>query len=857
MEYLASKAYHFSVWSSDPQLIHGTNITIRAHGKCSVLRLLQYVHHLSVQQGNGSFSMGVDEIQLCYKFGALSKETQCQQIEPNYPGVIRLRLEKKKNIDRSQENGAPIEYDPESFSRTSILVQCNTLSVEKIFKVKLDDVYMYSTVSHLAKMALESLNQYEQTRNLNICAIKKHTLEDVVALDIAGRSHAIHLSESTEDLTLSDLLGIDFAPAADAYCTLLCKVKHSQADDGVTIEFVSEAKFTMQKMVVNSDTTILDVKNFICSVYAHALRLQPHDIKLIYKGCILHELNGASNEPNRILKFITEPTGAKLHVHITHEYSEPGPGFWNELLFAPDRFEFMPRRGDSNGNNNNGNTSTSTSNTNTFTSAGNARQSVPNIAVTSGPNLAANSAFGSTLSNRSENDLNHNSNQLQQTTNSRSPTPTATPTRTSAVLTEPEVPILMTDGLPVTRSYETYERITVDDQDYIIPQSQLAAQYFELQIGDKTLRLSKDEITLGEKCMKLSGTARAAIENALGEKIQRNEVQYNVDEELLPDLPNPNAETGATNQPAGGILARMNIGWESPRVIFQWIISTVTGRSGFFLFLAFELFPILPLWLFNSIAGIVAARLIWSKLQLGKRVRRIVIGSYDEMPTEEIEQIRTLLKNEKFPIEFFERLARTSKVSTVLCTQLEQNQDLLELLLQEIKRNPVLEEQLSQNEQLATQHKYILKQFVLLTTTGVGNESRDKLKYLYYELFRDTFEKVDKLLTQELHSLPPWAAPIVKDMRKSNLKTNRKIMTNRLYFNLLLDVYRPWNFFTDNTLMRYVVPNPRTDNIILGILKNCLLFVLLFVPNCERQFEEIIEERLIEQSQEEEHVQLA
>ncbi|CDO92089.1 unnamed protein product [Kluyveromyces dobzhanskii CBS 2104] len=862
MEYLASKAYHFTVWSSDPELISQTNLTIRAHGKCTVARLLQYVHNLLVQQGDGQFTVGVNDIQFSYRNGALSHETQCQQIEPNYPGVIRLRIEKKTAAQLAQEGVVPLDYDADSFSKTSMLVQCNALSVEKVFKAKLDNVNMHSTVSHLAKLALENLNQYEQTREVNMCDVKEHTLSDVIALDISGRSHAICLSEATEDLTLSDLLGIDFSPSADAFCTLLCKVKHGQSEDGVTIEFVSEAKFTMQKMVVNTDTTVLDVKNFICSVYAHALRLQPTDIKLIYKGCILHELSGASNEQNRILKFITEPTEAKLHVLITHEYSEPGPGFWNELLFASDRFDFMPSRGTSNGNNNNNTTDHTNRNTNTAASLSQTEPPAINNSGAGEYDPNTNQPPTATLLNRAANFSNQSasqhSNHTQQIASSRSATPLPIPTRTFVVTPEVEVPVVTSNGLPVTRSFETYERITVNNQEYLVPQTKLDSEYYELKVGDKTVRLSKKDLVLGEGCMKLSANARSAVENAIGESILINDEQYNVDDELLWDTQSPsNNDYSDRERQAGGLLARINFRQISPALIFNWIISTVTGRSGALLFLAFHFFPILPFWLFTTITGTVITRLIWSKFELGKEVRKRIIGSFDELPQQEIEQIKTLMKYEKFPVEFFETLARNSKVSSELCNHLEQNEELVKLILQEIKQNPVVEEQLSQNEQLATQYKYILKQFVLFTTTSTNNENKGKFKHLYYDMFRSMFENLDGLLLQELHSLPPWAAPVVSEMRKYNLKANRTAMTKKVYCNIFLDVYRPWNFFSDNTMMRYVVPNPRTDNIITCILKNCLLFVLLFVPNCERQFEEIIEERLIEQSQEEEHVQLA
>lgn len=848
MEYLASKAYHFSVWSSDPQLLTGTNLTIRAHAKCSVLRLKQYIHHLLVQQQGVGTKFSVNDLTLVYKTGELDGELQCQQIEPNYPGVIRLRLEKSNKAVSLQ----PTYYNPDSFTRTMVQSQCNILSVEKIFKARLQDVSLHSTISHLAKLTIEELNQYErQNEDEQMCSVKEHTLDDVIALDIAGRSHPINLSETTEDLTLSDLLGIDFVPTTNGYCSLLCKVRHSQMEEGVTIEFVSEAKFTIQQMIVNSKTTVLDVKNFICSVYAHALRLQPSDIKLIYKGCIIHELNGASNEPNKILKFITKPNGAKLHVHISHEYSEPGPGFWSELLFAPDRFDFMPTRTQSQDSSN--------SNSNSNSNGDSVIAALSGSLTGSAPMRATDST--DTHSQRHTAPVSYS--------NTRSVTPSPTPTRTVDAILETHqqpVQVLTSEGLPVSRSYETYERVTVNNKDYIVPRSQLETQYFELQIGDRIIKLCPDEVHFQGGYVHLTASARASIENAIGERITNGEYLGNIveDEGLLPDTPaTPN--NGGGQQEADGerhrggvgrlpnmfnFLRRMNMGRFFRRETLVLIIEMITGRNGLLMSLGFGLYLRLPLWAFCLLVTALTIRSVWIKFKLSKKVRKLVVGSADSLTTQEQEQIRTLIKSEKFNAAFFMSLARMRTILPLLCSRMDANQDLANELLHEVKRNPKVNQQLAENDRLASHSSYVLKQFLL------SLPSRERAKPIFYELFRDLLEKCEPLLSQEMHTLEPWAAAMVHEMRKYNWRVNRSHMTASDYIKLWLDIYEPWNFFSNTQFMRYAVPDPRTDNILVGIVKNCLLFVLLFIPSFERQFEEIIEERLIQQSQDEDLIAL-
>ena len=89
------------------------------------------------------------------------------------------------------------------------------------------------------------------------------------------------------------------------------------------------------------DTTVKQVKDFICSVYTHSLNLRRNDIKLIYKGQLLHENNFAGNS-SKISEYVREPHEVKIHVQINQEYTESGPGFWNEVFNNPNIFQFMP-----------------------------------------------------------------------------------------------------------------------------------------------------------------------------------------------------------------------------------------------------------------------------------------------------------------------------------------------------------------------------------------------------------------------------------------------------------------------------------------------------------------------------------
>lgn len=280
------------------------------------------------------------------------------------------------------------------------------------------------------------------------------------------------------------------------------------------------------------------------------------------------------------------------------------------------------------------------------------------------------------------------------------------------------------------------------------------------------------------------------------------------------------------------------------------IIEMITGRNGLLMSLGFGLYLRLPLWAFCLLVTGLTIRSVWIKFKLGKKVRKLVVGSADSLTTQEQEQIRTLIKSEKFNAAFFMSLARMRTILPLLCSRMDANQDLANELLHEVKRNPKVNQQLAENDRLASHSSYVLKQFLL------SLPSQERAKPIFYKLFRDLLEKCEPLLSQEMHTLEPWAAAMVHEMRKYNWRVNRSHMTASDYIKLWLDIYEPWNFFSNTQFMRYAVPDPRTDNILVGIVKNCLLFVLLFIPSFERQFEEIIEERLIQQSQDEDLIAL-
>lgn len=370
MECLALSPLKFTVWSSDSQLIR-TNVFVNAHPKATVARMLQYIHSqiyaesrainhsleyaaTESEQNHYGITLGhVSEYCLYYKSKELALSDYLQDVEPNHgKGFVRLRLEKRKTKSGS---GINLDYDlDEEFTKTNLQINVNALSVDKIMSVMEQDVSMGITMARLKKLALQLLCEYESRESSkNLCSLRdSHTASDFIGFIIKGKQEPIYLNDENsvelyDDLTLAEFLGLDFVPQKANYFTVMFKVKHGQdnpdGEDCVTVDFISDATLSVNHMTVTPDTTVEQVKDFICSAYTHSLSLSSNDIKLIYKGQLVHRLDFAGN-PSKVMEYINESEGAKMHVYINQEFNEPGPGFWSELFNNPDRFDFMRSR---------------------------------------------------------------------------------------------------------------------------------------------------------------------------------------------------------------------------------------------------------------------------------------------------------------------------------------------------------------------------------------------------------------------------------------------------------------------------------------------------------------------------------
>ncbi|EJS42459.1 usa1p [Saccharomyces arboricola H-6] len=366
-EYLAQTPCKFTIWSREIDLIK-TNLLVNAHPLSTVGRLLQYIHYQVYKQLRAIHQPdeqcisprskiplnSINAYFLSYDGKELPPTCLLKDITPSghldSNHFIRLQLEKSTSSSGSAFN---LDYDMDAeFNSMNIQFEINTLSSQRIFNSMESNLPIGTTLVRLEKLALERIKSFEKSTG-NLCGIKEeHSVSDFQGFIIKGKQTPMFLnygsdSDYYKDLNLVDLLGIDFAPAHSSFFTFLFKMNHEQGsriandEGGFVLEFISDATLSITQMNVQPETTVKQVKDFICSVYTHSLSLTRNDIKLIYKGQLLHENNFAGNS-SKISEYIKEPHEVKVHVQINQEYTESGPGFWNEVFNNPNIFQFMP-----------------------------------------------------------------------------------------------------------------------------------------------------------------------------------------------------------------------------------------------------------------------------------------------------------------------------------------------------------------------------------------------------------------------------------------------------------------------------------------------------------------------------------
>ncbi|SCV05646.1 LANO_0H12068g1_1 [Lachancea nothofagi CBS 11611] len=636
MRYLAGSAVNISVWSADPLSVTDgqgpqTNFFVRSHQQASVARLLQYIHWQLYQRCDGQ----IEPIQhFCMRFQGrtLDLEQLVKDIDPSAVGAVTLKMEYT-----TQQSGPAINLDydsSEDFSYTNVEFQLNVLSTDKVISRMELKIPWNHTLAKLKKSAVSILNDYEMQNSRNICSSRQHTPEDLIGFDLLGRSHPISLDidDSNNDLQLCDLMGLDFAPSTAGSCCIMFRIKHVQdSEDGVIIRFVSDAQLTMDHMTVQPESTVQDVKDFICSVYGHALRLTPADVRLIYKGQLLRDTK-SSGELSKVLDYVSESRGAKVHVHINQEYTEPGPGFWNELFNNNDRFSFMNRSSSEN-----------TENT----------QNTPVADVAPEINTTQTSAEIPNLSSSQ-----------------------------NSYFTE--------SGTQIERTGQIYEKVLISGQESFIQSTLFEPTQTFLELNDQQVEVFPDEFVELQGVVLLSQRAISRIENLVGIKVA-NTINSAASWTNVSSSHLSSTSTAVNDSPDRaddldveevGRLARVR---QWTRAIMRTIY-LILRNSVFFLVIFFQVASyVKPTYLFLAVVLIVL-KAIWSTPEIWEMWRELLWKEQEgKISDEELSNLTNLLNESELSRQFYNRFASKLTVIEALIERLQENNELRLCLIDRFK----------------------------------------------------------------------------------------------------------------------------------------------------------------------------
>lgn len=346
MECLALSPVKFTVWSSDPKLI-STNILVNAHPKANVARLLQYVRYSIYKEhlnDTYKFNLGnASDYYLLQDSKELNMDISLQSVALyNESRFIKVQFEKRPH---PSDDIAILDYDMEKeFDTTNIKIIMNTFSMDKITECKATNLSWNSSFAKIEKFAMDHLHKYEQDSNTKSFCSKSHQDKESICKGFMfkGKQTPTLLNSEMEtelinELSLSQLLGVNFTPTATSFFTVMLKMKHDQVipaeedTDTILVEFISNANLYMHNMYINSETTVNSAKEYISCVYMHSLSICLSEVKLIYKGRLIPNIDG-NNDPTILKELLGSDLFPKIHVQISTQCVSSNVEFWNELF---------------------------------------------------------------------------------------------------------------------------------------------------------------------------------------------------------------------------------------------------------------------------------------------------------------------------------------------------------------------------------------------------------------------------------------------------------------------------------------------------------------------------------------------
>ncbi|EDO18907.1 hypothetical protein Kpol_1023p76 [Vanderwaltozyma polyspora DSM 70294] len=813
MECLALLPVKCTVWSSEKNLIC-TNILVNAHPKATVSRLLQYIHYKvfkSIDSETES-STNVGDVSEYYLLSD-GKELNLSMLVHtlalnNDSGFIKLQFEKRKSHTGPAMN---LDYDIDNdFVSTNISIMMNSFSIDKVTKIELKDVQWDTSLAKLEKLALNHLNYYEQNSTAKKFCSKNgaHTSCDCLGFMFKGKQRSTLLNNEAEkslfnDLSIAEILGFDFTPSPTSYFTLMLKIKHEQDNHTLeanynTLEFISDAHLYMHKMVFDSDTTVNDVKEFICCVYMHSLSICRSNVKLIYKGRLIKSTND-DNEPSHIVQDVGIDDKAKIHVQITTESADVEAEFYEDLF------------------NDNMDNESSEELKDIKEDVAEDPTPTPTVPMTAIDEVELDTAELLTVENE-----NIHQNEVQ----SNFPTGYGIHDRQrKTYLTE-------SDGV-VERTGKLYEKCLLDgDEEVYIECSHFDIVDSHLTINENNVELYSHEYVIGDGFIKLSPNVISRIEDRLDLDILKEDFESgDINLHDISMRRNNGRLTFFRLVEAFDISAIIRISLLLMKTLYLIIVNSFLK-----LCLVFQFTGFLPARIVISILVMVLLRSIWTAQDIWE-LWNPYIRRYRKIPQGQHEKVQNAVLKGSLPIEFYKRCGEEKRLIESLCIPELQNDRIVAYQKANLTD---LSEGEDQNNMKSLFHKVsngeaprslvddVLKACLSKYNPNPSNsEEQLELQDSVKETISIIWAEMKK--SREIHAQLPWYHIIA--IRITNC------------FDLMRqpEIYRRF--------LKKVVPYPGRDSILQIIWKNLVLFFLVFIPPIKVMADTISAERKNEEEQ--------
>ncbi|CAL9737787.1 hypothetical protein MOSE0_M08218 [Monosporozyma servazzii] len=809
---------HCIINSTDQNLI-SSDIIVNLHPDTTIGRVLQYVYDL-VQHNT---THCINEFALTYKGDLLQVTTPLSSVDSNQDLDSHKFL--KLNFELYEYNDIPHDFKCDyamDFMYGDFDIEINVLSKENdkknnpIITLNKSRVPLHISGSRLQKLLLEDIIDLEFGKD-TICHSKdQHSIEDFIAFKIKGnddneivklKDEDGKINDNFLDSPLNEILGVTFMPEKLAKFTLMFYIHHeyNYSSDEKLLEFISDIPSVYNQMVINNNTTVIDIKRYIiqtCLIHSD-YDIPLHDITLLHQGQRVQD-NDTVGNVTLIKDIIGDNKHPSIHVQM--------PSIDINRLNNEDSFWCQNHK---------------------------FNKHLSDVSVNSGKSdeirmHSPNNDESVDLIKEWEEDEDY----VPSDTSSASYNHERYHDNNEEIMddiiryrTESGHKIKILDGL--------YKKCIIDDKEqafinikYLEPQQ--AKLKFQYDGSDTMEELPLDtmkqyNLRLGSNMIDLDDCVVNKLESKLNMAIVPEEVEE-VEETI--GMAYPPAPLLRNRLIMKVMHAFFTIGMFIFLILKTLYYVVITN------FMIFMLLSEIAFFVSLKTTSIVLCLVIARTIFVNEEVRNSWIDFFhlDRYSVKNLERIKKFVEDDNLAIDFYDRIACTAPNTNnkSILNKLFKYPEFHNIFINIIDSNGLGDSSLDLMEQMGVDPNITVIEKERLLKAW-------KELILFYILVLMDVDRHDEILNKKqfIQDMTELLGNIEKEMYKNK----RLPLKLRLINEIQNGVRRVRNINLGRQILEYIVPNPLRDNILLSLLKNMILFVLLLLPLVNLEVDKIVKER--------------